>query len=63
MSDSQPTGKERTTIYIDHEMYVKLRQKLLGQGLTFTDWIDKQLRKELGLSPKFSYGRASASDE
>lgn len=63
MSDEQKNTKERTTVWIEADLYVRLRQKLLGQGLTFTDWIDKQLRKELGLSPKFSYGRASAETE
>lgn len=62
MSDEQKT-KERTTVWADAELYVRLRQKLLGQGLTFTDWIDKQIRKELGLSPRFSYGRASPETE
>ena len=51
-----------TTVRTDQELYTRLRQKLLGQGITFTDWIDKMVRKELGLSPKFSYGRTDKGE-
>ena len=51
-----------TTVRTDQELYTRLRQKLIGQGITFTDWIDKMVRKELGLSPKFSYGRTDKGE-
>ena len=61
MSDETDKASSQftTTVRTDQELYIRLRPKLIGQGITFTDWIDKMVRKELGLSPKFSYGRAS----
>jgi hypothetical protein len=53
----------KTTIYVDRDMYDALRIKLISSHLTFTDWVDKMLRKELGKSPKFSYETAMANPE
>lgn len=63
MSDSTEPKKTRTTVWIEEEMYIKLRQKLMASRLSFASWIDKHVRKELGMSPKFSYPPASAPDE
>ena len=64
MSDNKTeTGQFTTTVRTDQELYTRLRQKLIGQGITFTDWIDKMVRRELGLSPKFSYGKDKPSGQ
>ncbi len=52
----------KTSVYIDRKMYDALRIKLIPQRLSFTSWVDKMLRRELGLSPKFSYPEEKDGD-
>ena len=45
------TGRQRsnTTIYVEPELYKALRIKLFTEGTNFTQWVEKQVRKELGV--------------
>jgi hypothetical protein len=48
---------QQVSCWVDSDLYKRLRQKLLDQNLSFTNWIDKMMRKDLGLPAKFSYGK------
>ena len=54
MADTEEK-KFTTTVRIEENMYLELRQKLVARRMSFTDWLDKQVRKELGMSPRCSY--------
>jgi hypothetical protein len=47
---------QKTSVYVNRKLYEKLKiTKLIPGRTTLTATFDKFLRKELGVSPRFSY--------
>ena len=39
---------KRTTVFLDEELFKKVKSKLALEGVTFTQWLRKQIRDYLG---------------
>ena len=46
-------NKVAVSSYADKELWNKVRARVIESGSTMVKWLDKQLRKELGLPPKW----------